>query len=115
MGTSMTRAHVNGLNKKASTFGRERSVEPFILRRVHENLILRHKKNSKQSILQAQTLRGFIEALVTSDIASMAIEYVANEIQFDIESLPGGLDKDERLAVGEALEESGLFQRVITA
>jgi hypothetical protein len=62
-----------------------------------------------------ETLDGPVDEIVISDeshAVHAAIDFVAREPIFDVRDLPGNLTWEEQSALGEELEETGLFTRV---
>ena len=60
--------------------------------------------------LDVETERGSVEELVVSSLARDAIRFVTDKSLFEVGALPGSLSEEERSAIGEALEETGLFR-----
>ena len=85
---------------------------PWILERTRNDLALIQRSEGGSVSLEVETPSGRREELVMSDIARDAVEFVTREYLFDAHKLPGHLSPDERIAIGEALEETGLFKRV---
>jgi len=85
---------------------------PYVLRRVSEDLVLCEQSTPGGSALAAVTPGGLVCEIETSGIAHAALGYAAGHALFDVAALPGELDGEERFALGMALEESGLFERV---
>jgi hypothetical protein len=50
--------------------------------------------------------------LTVSSVARDAIAFCVGAPQFDVHELPGNLTDEERWAIAEALEETGLFTLV---
>jgi hypothetical protein len=85
---------------------------PWILKRVHENLVLVDCNHDGSVSLNVETSSGFREELNMSDIARDAIALIAREQLFDVRQLPGNLSQVERAQIGTAIEATGLFRRV---
>ena len=83
----------------------------WMLTRAHSDLILIERCQHGFVSLNVETPNGCREELVMSDIAREAIAFVSREQVFEVHQLPGSLSQDERIAIGEALEETGLFRR----
>jgi hypothetical protein len=98
----------------AGTTGRTdlQSRGPWLLRRVHKDLNLRHRRKGDRVVLEVETERGMREELRLDPIASKVMQFVANQLTFDVAALPGGLSREECALIGETLEEAGLFRRV---
>ena len=62
--------------------------------------------------LDVETADGRVEEFVISDEALEAIAFVAKEQAFEVNALPGSLSKEEKAAIADVLEETGLFKRV---
>jgi hypothetical protein len=75
-------------------------------------LVLLHKCDGDEAALVAETPSGYQKELVVNNVGREAIAFAASKASFDVRELPGGLTDDERLAMGEALEETGLFRRL---
>jgi len=80
--------------------------------RTHKDLVLRHRDEGEMVALDAETLNGTIQELMIGNEAGMAIAFAAREQIFDVRALPGNLSEDEQTALGDLLEETGLFTRV---
>jgi len=80
--------------------------------RTHKDLVLRHRDEGEMVALDAETLNGTIQELMIGNEAGMAIAFAAREQIFDVRALPGNLTEDEQTALGDLLEETGLFTRV---
>ena len=83
-----------------------------VLKRTHKDLVLRHRDEGQMVALDAVTLNGTIPELMIGNQARMAIAFAAREQIFDVRALPGNLSEDEQTAIGDLLEETGLFTRV---
>ena len=111
LGSANTRDHIRRV--APANLGLERAPPTsFVLKRVHENLVLRHASTPAGAALAVQTRDGFVNELFFKDSACDAIKYAARHRQFDVQALPGRLNPAERTAVGQALEETGFFSRV---
>ncbi|WP_332853651.1 hypothetical protein [Duganella sp. S19_KUP01_CR8] len=108
LGSTATRAYVEDL----SGGGPDDSSAPYLLRRVSEGLVLRQQSTASGSALMVETPGGLVCEIETGDIARAALSYAAGHELIDVAALPGALDGEERFALGMALEESGLFERV---
>lgn len=76
--------------------------------RSHEKLALNYRETDDFVALGVETERGWVEELAISRVAREAIAFCVDAPQFDVQELPG-LTDDERWAIAEALEETGLF------
>ncbi|WP_413167950.1 hypothetical protein ACL6C3_14690 [Capilliphycus salinus ALCB114379] len=83
----------------------------WILRKIHENMILNSYCEKDMVLLCLETPRGLQEMFRISNIAREAIELVAKEPIFNVKKIPGNLSDDEIIFLGEALENTGLFRR----
>lgn len=63
-------------------------------------------------VLSVKTPLALLRVLTVSLIAKEAITHIVQEKAFDADSLPGDLTKQERYALAEILEETGLFKRI---
>jgi hypothetical protein len=111
LGSSMTREHVNRLAPGQFDPGASRA-QSFVLRRIHSDVVLRLRVTPEGPALAVQTRTGLVDELVINELAREALAHAVAHLEFDVHALPGDLDSDERVAVGEALEETGLFARV---
>lgn len=89
----------------------ERRTSPYLLERVHPDLVLDYAYQNGLVTLSADTANGPREEIAINDIARDAIAFAAKSRQFDIRDLPGPLTDEERWAIGELLEDAGLFTR----
>jgi hypothetical protein len=105
-GSSATQRFVQGLGRndlisaggpKARTLGRS-----------HEELALNYRDTDDFVALGVETARGWVEELAVSRVAREAIAFCVSTPRFDVLELPG-LTDEERWALAEALEETGLF------
>lgn len=85
---------------------------PWLLARTHKDLVLSDRYVDDMVALDVETANGPVEELVISSEARDAIAFVAREPIFEVSALPGSLSEDEQTAIGEVLEETGLFTRV---
>jgi hypothetical protein len=85
------------------------------LRRAHKDLVLSHRRVGNVVALYAHTLTGPVEELVISREATDAIGFAVKEPHFEVHHLSGDLTTEEKTAIAEALEESGLFIRMDTS
>jgi hypothetical protein len=96
--------------------GRDRrrapSEPPSLLTRVHRDLTLAQRDAGDMVALDVETPDGPRGQLLLSDRARDAVTYAVRTPVFDVRSLPGTLAPDERLAVADALERTGLFRRL---
>jgi hypothetical protein len=83
-----------------------------MLVRAHKNLIISYRSDSDMVALRVETWRGPVEEFAINDVAREAIAFVARENMFEVRDMPGNLSDEERIAIGEMLEETGLFSRV---
>jgi hypothetical protein len=84
----------------------------WVLARTHEDLVLTHRSDRGMVALDVETPNGALEEFVASDITREAIAFVSTRFIFDVRELPGNLSEEERVAIGESLEETGLFRRI---
>ncbi|MBV6323823.1 hypothetical protein [Duganella violaceipulchra] len=110
LGSTATRAYVEDLGGAAA----DGSSAAYLLRRVADGLVLRQQSTPGGSALAVETPGGLVCEIETGDIARAALSYAAGHELLDVAALPGALDDEERFALGMALEESGLFERVRT-
>jgi hypothetical protein len=111
LGTSKTRRYVERLGHDPRMTPGSRLGVPYRLERTETELALRHESRDGYASLCVETPAGPVEEFVVSDVAVEALSFAACRSQFDVAALPG-LDDDERTALAEALEDTGLFQRV---
>jgi hypothetical protein len=115
-------ARCHGLASRATRLLIERVVQPpvrddaagapWVLTREHGDLVLGCRDDGEMVVLHAETPRGMVEELRISNQAREAIGFIARETTFDVGALPGGLSREERMAIAESLEDTGLFRRV---
>jgi hypothetical protein len=84
----------------------------WVLARTHKDLVLSRRSAGDLVTLNAGTSNSTVEELVIAKKARDTIAFIINEPIFEVCALPGGLTDDEKIAIAEALEESGLFTRV---
>jgi len=84
----------------------------WLLAYTHKDLVLSHRHEGDMVALDVETSNGPLEEFVISDVACEAIAFVTRESIFDVRELPGNFSAEERAAIAEALEETGLFTRV---
>jgi len=110
MGSTGTRRLIAQMSRRS--IEEDPAKSRLTLVRTHDELVLcsRHEKGAV--CLDVETPSGPVEQLTINDLAREAIDFVAREIRFDIDALPGRLSKEERMAIGETLEETGLFKGV---
>ncbi|MCU6498249.1 hypothetical protein LPN04_10640 [Rugamonas sp. A1-17] len=108
LGSTATRAYVEDLGGVVA----HDSSSRYLLRRVAHGLVLRQQSTPDGSALAVETPGGLVREIETGDIARAALRYAAERELIDVAALPGALDEEERFALGMALEESGLFERV---
>jgi hypothetical protein len=107
-GTSATRRFIDGLGRTDLTIAVPRSAR--ILARSHENLALSYRYTAEFVALGVETPRGWVEELAMAHIAREAIAFCVGTPRFDVLEIPGRLTDDERWAIAEALEDTGLFR-----
>ena len=81
------------------------------LRRTHTDLVLGCRRRGDMVALDVETPLGPRQAFVTGDVAREAIAFVTRESMFDVEALPGPFSREDRAALAEALEQTGVFTR----
>jgi hypothetical protein len=91
---------------------RQALAGPWLLARIHPRLVLDARVHDDVVALGVEAPGGRREELVTNAVAREALAVVAREPVFDVRSLPGPLAPEERSALGEALERTGLFRRL---
>jgi hypothetical protein len=105
--SSATRRFIHGLGRNdLMTAGRPKART---LARTHEKLALNYRETGDFVALGVETPRGWVEELAVSRVAREAIAFCVNTPRFDVQELPGCLTDEERWAIAEVLEESGLF------
>jgi hypothetical protein len=105
-GSSATGRFIHGLGR-TDINGARPSVRT--LARCHQSLVLSYRETDDLIALGVETPRGWIEELAVSRVAREAIAFCVGAPRFDVLELPGRLTDDERWAIADALEESGLF------
>jgi hypothetical protein len=112
LGSTSTRRHLQTL-RPASDPPCDRACDAaYRLERSVGELVLTTECHDGRVALCVQTPAGPAPQLSLSDVAREAVGYAADRQAFDVHSLPGPLADDERVAIAEALEETGLFRRV---
>ncbi|MGZ4789527.1 MAG: hypothetical protein ACXVZX_13490 [Terriglobales bacterium] len=106
-GTSATRRFVHGLGRNDVINTGEPKARTLV--RSHEELTLDYRETGDSVALGVETERGWVEELTVSRVAREAIAFCVGAPQFDVPELPGRLTDEERWAIAEALEETGLF------
>lgn len=91
------------------TAGRE--AVPWILERTHPDLVLDCRSAVDLVALHAESPAGMVEELTIGNAARETIAAVAREPMFDVRSLPGNFSEEERAAIAQTLEDTGLFRR----
>jgi hypothetical protein len=82
-----------------------------VLRRTHPDLMLSHRIVGDTVSLMAETAEEPVDELAMDVVAAEAIAYAAGEPMFDVRDLPGRITDEERILIGQALEDSGLFTK----
>jgi len=85
---------------------------PWMFVRAHADLVHKYRCTGGKTHLDAETWQEPVEQFAVPSRFSEAIAFVVNASRFDLRSLPGRLTDDEKIAIGEALETSGLFMRI---
>jgi hypothetical protein len=106
-GSSATRRFIHGLGRTDVMNGGRPTART--LARSHESLALNYRETDDFVALGVETQRGWVEELAVSRVAREAIAFCVGTPRFDVLELPGCLTDDERWAIADALEESGLF------
>jgi hypothetical protein len=106
-GSSVTRRFIDGLGRSDLENAGSPTVRTLV--RSHEELALNYRETGDAVALGVETERGWVEELTVSRVAREAIAFCVGAPQFDVQELPGRLTDDERCAIAEALEETGLF------
>jgi hypothetical protein len=106
-GSSATRRFIHGFGRTDVVDGDRPRART--LARSDERLALEYRETDDFVSLGVETQRGWVEELAVSRVASEAIAFCVNTPRFDVLELPGSLTDDERWAIADALEESGLF------
>jgi hypothetical protein len=106
-GSIATRRFIHGLGRNdLINPGRPRAPT---LARSHEKLALDYRQTDDFVALGVQTPRGWVEELAVSNVAREAIAFCVRTPRFDVLQLPGCLTDEDRWALAEALEDTGLF------
>jgi hypothetical protein len=111
LASSATRNWIDGMMPQPTTG--KLSDLPCILAKTHMGLVLRSHHQGDMVALEVETPNGSINEIIISDRASAALSFVVNEPLFDIDALPGDLFAEEKSAIAQVLEETGLFSRVL--
>jgi hypothetical protein len=106
-GSAATRRFIHELG--GSDITNDDSPTARTLVRSHEKLALDYRETGDSVSLGVETERGWVEELTVSPVARDAIAFCVGAPQFDVQELPGSLTDEERAAIAEALEETGLF------
>lgn len=85
------------------------TISPLFVR-THADLQIDFRENGEFVVLTGRTESGEQDELSISSAAREAIAFVVKEQRFDARFLPGDLSLDERMFIGEALENAGLFR-----
>lgn len=101
------------IDRQGSRTDRSAPVLPWRLERVHKDLSLSYREAGDMVSLDVETGGGALEELAVSGLARDTIEFVTREPSFDVHELPGDLSDEERSAIGDMLENSGLFRQVL--
>jgi hypothetical protein len=114
MASSATR---NWIERTARHAGPGPTAEQqWVLARTHPDLVLRPRPQGDRIALEVDTPYGPVDAIRLDDeahAARAALAFIAREVLFDVRALPGHLTWEEQAALGEVLEETGLFTRVL--
>jgi hypothetical protein len=84
---------------------------PWLLARTHPGLVLRRRAAGDLVALDVETPAGPVEELLIGEEAGEVIDFIVREPVFEVRALPGGLTGEERTAIADLLEETGLFTR----
>jgi hypothetical protein len=106
-GTLATRRYIHGLGRSDLVNADLRSARTVA--RSHDDLALGYRETDDGVALGVETPHGWVEEVTMSPIARDAIAFCASTSRFDVLELPGHLTDEERWAIAEALEETGLF------
>jgi hypothetical protein len=110
LASSETRRFINRTTQKR---GRPDVPESqWLLARTHKDLILSHRDRGDVVALVVETATGRIEELPFTKETRDAIAFVAREQAFDVRTLPGNLSIENKMAIGDVLEETGLFTSI---
>lgn len=103
------------IDRTAPHPGERQTGSQFVLHRAHPDLEIHARPQGERISLEVQTPEGPFDEVVLHDethAAHAALAFIAREPVFDLRDLPGNFSSDEQSALGEALEESGLFTRM---
>lgn len=101
------------LDPIAPQLGARRALAgPWLLARIHPELQLDTRAYGDLVALGVEAPEGRREELVLDAGAREALAVAAREPVFDVRALPGPLSPEDRTALGEALERTGLFRRL---
>ena len=114
LGCAKTQKFIQRTTSRQSSTSRPRAglSRGDILVRAHGDLALSHASDGEMAVLRAETPRGPVEEFAIDDVAREAMAFVAHEGMFEVGAIPGNLSDEERIAIAEMLEESGLFSRL---
>jgi hypothetical protein len=85
----------------------------WFLTRTHKDLALSHRDRGDVVALVVETAKGRIEELPFTKETREAIAFVAREPTFEVRTLPGNLSIENKAAIADVLEETGLFTSVL--
>jgi len=105
----------NWIDRTAPPSCERQTGSRWVLRRTHPDLKIHARPQGERIALEVQMPEGPLDEIVLHDethAAHAALAFIAREPVFDVRDLPGNLSSDEQSALGEALEERGLFTRV---
>jgi hypothetical protein len=85
----------------------------WLLERTRPDLEVNWCTIGDRAALYAETNHGTREEISVASEAQQALAFAADCRSFYVQDLPGALSVDERCDLGDALEETGLFRRVI--
>jgi hypothetical protein len=110
LGSSVTR----DLIQRSAQMAPQHTIElrPF-LARVNKDLDINCRCVGEMVALDVETPNGPIEEFVINDVAREAMVFAAKELNFDVRAMPGNLSCEERETIAQALEDCGLFVRVV--
>ena len=109
-GSSGTRRFIYGLGGGDLTNAGSPTTRTLV--RSHDELVLDYRETGDFVALGVETEGGWVEELTVSRVAREAIAFCVAAPYFDVQDIPGRLTDDERWALTEALEETGLFTLV---
>jgi hypothetical protein len=110
LGCGTTRHFIDRMASRSQRRGALEARE--LLVRTHDNLIMSHRSDGDMVALQVETPQGPVEEFAIDDVAREAVAFVARESMFEVRAIPGNLSDEERIAIAETLEETGLFSRI---